>query len=385
MDYPISVFLDSNIFIACKYDISEDSKLGILLRYIKAGKIRLFLSNIVKREVETHICEDAESAVGYFEKALKDAQKRIDGKTLAKTSLHSCFNLPIKELVKSELKTEFEQYLLDCNAIILDNQGITCDAILNDYFSGVAPFENREKKKHEFPDAIMIAKLKKEFPEGKVLWVISDDEGFKQALHCSPQFQCLSRLQDLYDLINKNDHTYREIKKYFSSNADQISSIILKELEASDIEVDGTDCDRKGTVEGFDYDETDVLKISNLKVKLDSVDEISEGNAIVTVRCSAHFSVYGSYDDFDSGIWDSEDKEYVFVPHYDVYEEHEADFYCELKLCFQEESPDYSFSVESVKCDIKLDQDSRVERHVQNPEEDAKADQMDVLEEYQRH
>ena len=385
MDYPISVFLDSNIFIACKYDISEDSKLGILLRYIKAGKIRLFLSNIVKREVETHICEDAESAVGYFEKALKDAQKRIDGKTLAKTSLHSCFNLPIKELVKSELKTEFEQYLLDCNAIILDNQGITCDAILNDYFSGVAPFENREKKKHEFPDAIMIAKLKKEFPEGKVLWVISDDEGFKQALHCSPQFQCLSRLQDLYDLINKNDHTYREIKKYFSSNADQISSIILKELEASDIEVDGTDCDRKGTVEGFDYDETDVLKISNLKVKLDSVDEISEGNAIVTVRCSAHFSVYGGYDDFDSGIWDSEDKEYVFVPHYDVYEEHEADFYCELKLCFQEESPDYSFSVESVKCDIKLDQDSRVERHVQNPEEDAKADQMDVLEEYQRH
>ena len=179
MDYPISVFLDSNIFIACKYDISEDSKLGILLRYIKAGKIRLFLSNIVKREVEAHICEDAESAVGYFEKAMKDAQKRIDEKTLVKTSFHSCFNLPTKELVKGELKTEFEQYLLDCNAIILNNEGITCDAILNDYFSGVAPFENREKKKHEFPDAIMIAKLKKEFPEGKILWVISDDEGFK--------------------------------------------------------------------------------------------------------------------------------------------------------------------------------------------------------------
>ena len=385
MDYPISVFLDSNIFIACKYDISEDSKLGILLRYIKAGKIRLFLSNIVKREVEAHICEDAESAIGYFEKAMKDAQKRIDEKTLVKTSFHSCFNLPTKELVKGELKTEFEQYLLDCNAIILDNKGITCDAILNDYFSGVAPFENREKKKHEFPDAIMIAKLKKEFPEGKILWVISDDEGFKQALHGSSQFQCLSRLQDLYDLINKNDHTYQEIEKYFSSNADQIHSIILRELKASDIEVDGTDYDRKGIVEGFDYDETDVLEISNLKVKLDSVDEISEGNAIVTVRCSAHFSVYGSYDDFDSGVWDSEDKEYVFVPHYDVYEEHDADFYCELKLCFEEENPDYSFSIESVKCDIKLDQDSRVERLVQDPEENAKADQMDALEEYHRH
>ena len=68
MDYPISVFLDTNIFVACKYNISEDSQLGILLRYIKSGKIKLFLSNIVKREVEAHICEDAESAVYYFEK-----------------------------------------------------------------------------------------------------------------------------------------------------------------------------------------------------------------------------------------------------------------------------------------------------------------------------
>lgn len=385
MDYPISVFLDTNIFIACKYNISEDSQLGILLRYIKAGKIKLFLSNIVKREVEAHICEDAESAVYYFEKALKDAKKCIAEKSLAKTSLRLCFDLPTKECVKGELKTKFEEYLLDCNAIILDNQGVTCDAILNDYFSGVAPFENREKKKHEFPDAIMVAKLKEEFPQGKTLWVISDDDGFKEALRCNSQFHCLSRLQELYNLINKNDQIYQEIETYFSCNMDQIHSIILKELEASDIEVDGTDCDRKGTIEGFDYNETDILQISNLKVQLDSVDEISESDAIVTVRCSAHFSVYGSCDDFDSGIWDSEDKEYVFVPHYDVYEEHKADFYCELKLYFKEEIPNYSFSIKSVKCDVKLDQESRLKRLIHDPEEDAKADQMDALEEYYRH
>lgn len=359
--------------------------MGILLRYIKAGKIKLFLSSIVKREVEAHICEDAENTVDYFEKALKDAKKCISMKSLEKTSLYSYFALPTKECIKDELKMQFERYLRDCDATILDNQGISCDDILNNYFLCVVPFENREKKKHEFPDAIMVEKLKQEFSEGKNLWVISDDKGFKQALQCSSQFKCLSRLQDLYDLINKNDHAYEEIEKYFSSNAEQIHSIVLSELEASDIEVDGTDCDRKGTVEGFDYDETNVLKISNLKVKLDSVNEISEGNAIVTARCSAHFSVHGSYDDFDSGIWDSEDKEYVFVPHYDVYEEHEADFYCELKLCFQEEVSDYSFSIKSVKCNIKLDQDSRIKRFIHGSEEDAKADQMDALEEYYFH
>lgn len=113
MDYPISVFLDTNIFVACKYNISEDSQLGILLRYIKSGKIKLFLSNIVKREVEAHICEDAESAVYYFEKALKDAKKCIAEKSLAKTSLRLCFDLPTRECVKGELKTKFEEYLLE--------------------------------------------------------------------------------------------------------------------------------------------------------------------------------------------------------------------------------------------------------------------------------
>ena len=62
-----------------------------------------------------------------------------------------------------------------------------------------------------------------------------------------------------------------------------------------------------------------------------------------------------------------------------------ADFYCELTLCFQEENSDYRFSIKSVRSDIKLDQDSRVERLVQNPEKDVEADQMDALEEYYRH
>ena len=134
MDYPISVFLDTNIFVACKYNISEDSQLGILLRHIKAGKIKLFLSNIVKREVEAHICEDAESAVHYFEKALKDAKKCIAEKSLAKTSLRLCFDLPTRECVKGELKTKFEEYLFESLAPFScrSNIGIAYDRTSSD-------------------------------------------------------------------------------------------------------------------------------------------------------------------------------------------------------------------------------------------------------------
>lgn len=385
MVYPISVFLDSNIFIACKYNTSEDSQLGILLRHIQAGKIKLFLSDIVKREVEAHICKDVENAVSYFKKALKDTKKSISEKSLLKTSLCSYFDLPTEECIKHELITQFEQYLIESHATILDNCGVNIDSILDDYFSGIAPFETRNQKKHEFPDAIMAAKLKIEFPENQNLWIISNDEGFKNAFLSNSQFHCLSRLQDLYNFINKNDHTYEEIQKYFSSNADEILATILNELNElkfSNIEVDGTDYDRKGIIGGFEYNETYLLGTTNLKAKLDSVDEISENSAIVTAYCSAHFSVYGNYDDFNHGIWDSEDGDYIFLPHYDVYEEHDANFYCELKLNFKEKSPNYSFSIKSAKCDIKLDQYSRVARSIQDPYEDAEADQMDALEEY---
>lgn len=369
MNYPISVFLDSNIFIASKYNTSESSQLGILRRHIKAGKIKLFLSNIVKREVEAHIDKDTENAVVHFEKALKAAKNCVALKSLEQTSLNLLLDVPNKECIKSEMRTQFEQYLKDCEANILDNQGIACEDILNDYFLCIAPFENNEKKKYEFPDAIIVAKLKKEFSEDKKLWVISDDDGFRKALYGNTQFQCLPRLQDLYDLINRDIGAYSEIMKYFSYDTEQIKLTIMEELKSLDIEVDGTDYDRKGMIEGYEYDETNIEDISNLEVELDSVDEISESNAIVTVKCLADFYVHGSYYDFDNGIWDSEDKEYIFVPHYDVYEEHKANFYCELKLEFKEDTPDYQFCIESMDFDIKLDKFSRVNRTIGNSDD----------------
>lgn len=392
MNYPISVFLDSNVFIACKYNTSKDSELGILLRYIKGGKINLFLSNIVKREVESHISEDVDVAIGQLKKALKTAKNSIALQSLKETKLYSYFDLPTKECIENQLKMQFEEYLKNCGTTILNNDGVICDGILDDYFSSIPPFENREKKKHEFPDAIMSAKLKKEFSDGNVLWVVSNDMGFKKSFDGNPQFKCVSRLQEIYDLINKNDKVYQEVENYFADNIKQIQEAILNELKLTNIEVDGTDCDKKGLIEGYDYNETEICSISNLKAHLDSVDEISEDTAIVTVRCSAKFYAYCSYDDFSNGVWDSEDREYIFLPHYDIYEEHEPDFYCELNLGFQEKETNHVFSIEAVECNVRLDQNSRVSRIIHDPEEDdedykdnVRGDQLDALEEYYRH
>jgi len=49
---PLSVFLDTNIFINTKYDFSEKGILSLLKKHSDANKIQIYLNNIVVQEVK---------------------------------------------------------------------------------------------------------------------------------------------------------------------------------------------------------------------------------------------------------------------------------------------------------------------------------------------
>ena len=55
--YPIYVTLDTNILDAAKFDFERKSTLQILSNYVKKGKVKIVLSNIVIKEAEKHIAE----------------------------------------------------------------------------------------------------------------------------------------------------------------------------------------------------------------------------------------------------------------------------------------------------------------------------------------
>lgn len=48
--YPLAVTIDTNVLDAAKYDLSENSALSLLSRYVQKGKIKVVLSDIVIRE-----------------------------------------------------------------------------------------------------------------------------------------------------------------------------------------------------------------------------------------------------------------------------------------------------------------------------------------------
>ena len=48
--YPLAVTIDTNIFDAAKFDLSDNSTIRLLENYVKKGKIKVILSEIVIRE-----------------------------------------------------------------------------------------------------------------------------------------------------------------------------------------------------------------------------------------------------------------------------------------------------------------------------------------------
>ncbi|EOU1118873.1 PIN domain-containing protein [Clostridium perfringens] len=396
LNYPLPVFLDTNIFIGCRYDLKEGELLSKLKKLVDDKKIKLYISNIVLRETERHIKLDITNAVNELKKARKEIAKNISPAIVDDTLISHVFKKAkpndIKD-IENKAITKFRRFLDDANVTILDNKGIDIDSIIEDYFEGNPPFEDKEAKKYEFPDAFIISKLKKEFNENKPIWIISADKGFKKALDRKKGFNCLGDIGEFLDILSRlNEKMYKEIEEYINGQPDVIINKIKEKIEADDIEVNGLDYDRSGVYDGYEYSHSMIDNVLIENINLKSVDEIGDKLIDLTVICKAEISVNCFYDDYDNSIWDSEEKEYMFLREMENYEEHYIEFQCKLKLKVDSENSSNEFSLINISYDIVLNQESRTNRILLSAEYDrleaeaeAEAERMEAQEEYWRH
>ena len=73
--YPIYVTVDTNILDAANFDFNEKSTLQILVNYVKKGKVKVVLSNIVVKEAEKHIAQRGVTICSLMRKLRADALK----------------------------------------------------------------------------------------------------------------------------------------------------------------------------------------------------------------------------------------------------------------------------------------------------------------------
>ncbi len=332
IEYPLNVTIDTNIFVANKFDFGDDSTMSLLVKNVQNGKIKLVLSNIVIKEVEKHICQRVHSICGKAKELRKVYGKIFPEQYFDDFGMGMYMKKPDKGEIEKNVKEKFSKFLEDCKVERLDASEIDIEKILEDYFAIRPPFEESEKKRKEFPDAFIAQEIGNRFDKETVA-IISQDKGFREACAGIKNHLFFTSLSDLFDTLNKNDKEYyANALELIKDCAASILQTIEEMIDDSCIEVRGLSIDRYGVVEGYDYDETYLkcCRLSNLKIH--TIDDIGSDTITASLWIHGYMEVDCYFKDFDNASWDSEDKEYIFVETKNFLEKHDVRFACRIEL-----------------------------------------------------
>ena len=332
--YPLVVTIDTNIFDAAKYNLSDASTLRILENHVKSGKIKVVLSDIVVQESKRHIAARVKEVCGIVNTARNSALKVYNEHLISSIGMNEMFRIVESEddIIAKEEKV-FDDFLCAIDAEILGTDLIDINSVLSDYFGAKPPFEESGKKKSEFPDAFIAQQIRNRFGETETVVIVSNDKGFIRACRESENHLFFNSLGALYNAISKEDAAYDDTIAVIKELQLRISAAVNEYIKDNEnIDVNGLSYDKDGIESGYDYNEFYLHGISDVTFSVHSVDEISDNISIVTLSCKADIFADCYYEDYANAPWDPEEKEYVFVDTIKMREEHKARFGCRIEI-----------------------------------------------------
>ncbi len=129
--YPLAVTIDTNIFDAAKFDLCDTSTLKILENYVKSGKIKVVLSDIVVRESKRHIADQVKKICRIMRKARADALEGSTEHLISTIGLGEILRIVTnKDELISKGEEMFDDFLRTINAEILGADLIDVGLIL---------------------------------------------------------------------------------------------------------------------------------------------------------------------------------------------------------------------------------------------------------------
>lgn len=407
----INIFLDSNVYIEECYNFQKNGNLYFLKEMAHSEYVSLYSNDIVVNEVEKHIVDEITKATAIIKKIPKS--KISKGSKTVKHALAVIEHLEeykkITELSKQmkDLSTsmkkdgveQFKKYLEDTQTKILSNDSVSLQSVLDDYFGNELPFEMKEDKKSEFPDAIMVKSIVNFLKEEKLIYVVTNDKGFQKALknQCEYKVTIFSKIKEMLNEVNRiiyGDDFEEYVQKRLKSQVSHIKGLVEKHIEDQEFEVDGQDIDRQGVVTGYDYEEVLLTNIEDIEIGDIYIESIAENSeeVVATVDCYAKLQIEGTFFDEENSVWDSENKEYMYSNYRSTFENHYAPFECRIYASIDNSSVIKDIVVDNVDIYLRLDQYTRINRKEIDELEklgdmmmDGEADMLDSLEEYYKH
>ena len=295
---PLIVALDTNVFDNANYFYSG-LDLGILKQYIDDGVIgELIISDVVVRECKRHLSESAENLVEDFA-AKFDSLEWKRASTIG--ALPSVPEIIDKETITAGLMKMYDEYLVATRAKIVDSKSVNIEDVISDYFNEVPPFKGGKKngkkkdhKKYEFPDAIIIARLKQIAEESGELRVVSDDPDWKAAFWDNDNLKFYKEIKELFSDITLEEKLGTKAIKYFNEHQVHFNNRIEQMLRTKPVEVFAQVRDRHGDDRREAYDNFEILNIG-VSSKIANVDYVGQLTVIVPAAVFALVELEGMF------------------------------------------------------------------------------------------
>lgn len=193
--------IDTSIFIQNGLKLNK----GLLaqLHQFKDNPINLILSDIVYRELKSHLDRKEKETKSKIESALNDASDY----------LNCCIDdmEKIKSLIKLNYQAEsiskliLEEFIRKCGIELVKGEKY-CEmkSLIDMYFQNLAPFKESGNKNNEFPDAIALLSLQYWVEENnKNLLAVSADNDWKNFALGKGNIEVIDDLAKAMDILNK--------------------------------------------------------------------------------------------------------------------------------------------------------------------------------------
>jgi len=325
-----AVSLDTQVFVATGFGFNGKS-FQALKKHLAEGRLRLVMTTITVNEVKARIRQ----AVG--DELVKHRTFIKEASALFNSSLPAVQTTVTKldpEAVAKDLLDQFDAFLAETKATILDVAEVSVGDIFEHYFTAAPPFGNKETKKHEFPDAFAIKALGEYAEENELpVFVVSGDALFQEACAAFAQLVPKHTIVEVLDQVASDD----------AGLAAFVRAETLKRIGPVTAEAKHDFEDRFYWVEDENGDAT--VEIT----KLTPADEpeiltIDKETATLQWSLDAEYKADLSYDDSATAVYSEGDL--MYVEHRDEEVERDVELVVEIEVSFEPMNPD-SFKIVS--------------------------------------
>lgn len=312
------ICFDTNIYDNTKYNFDDQFyKTFKDLKKEKFPDLEIYINSIIYREVMAHLEEKGQENNEVIEGVKKDDWnlELFDELQRALDDIDCLREASIKE-AKDKFNNFLSLFSVDINSlkgklIYDDNQNFDLGEVLDDYFNHRPPFENKNNKKNEFPDALIIQNISQRFKNHDNFIVVSSDNGFRKAVEQKiPKATIFTNYSECAHYLNKHHENYDKV----CMTIEKLESVIEKEInqflsdltydfvptyhaEDLGVKVDVTNYDRKGHSELSELDEMMIQKFELNDSPLVRILNIEDnGNTTAEIAYEAIFSILGSED-----------------------------------------------------------------------------------------